>query len=108
MPATLVAGAECAAAADAVRVLDASSVLPTFHARFDARGKTYRYRDLERPTCSSPFERAYAWHVPAPRSTSRRWTAAARLLEGRHDFAAFQAAGAATCDDRARGVLVAR
>jgi tRNA pseudouridine38-40 synthase len=42
-----------------------------------------------------PFERLYAWHVPG-RLDVDRMTAAARLLEGRHDFAAFQATGGTT------------
>jgi tRNA pseudouridine38-40 synthase len=40
----------------------------------------------------SPFEREYAWHVPGPLDVEAMG-AAARLLEGRHDFAAFQATG---------------
>ena len=43
----------------------------------------------------TPFEGRYAWHVVA-RLDVDRMVAAARLLEGRHDFAAFQAAGAST------------
>ena len=43
----------------------------------------------------SPFERAYAWHVPAPLDLEAM-RAAASLVEGRQDFAAFQAAGSST------------
>jgi tRNA pseudouridine38-40 synthase len=43
----------------------------------------------------SPFERRYAWHV-ASRLDVARMADAARLVEGRHDFAAFQAAGSET------------
>ena len=44
--------------------------------------KTYRYR-IWNAGVMSPFERAYAWHVPAPRSTSTRWPTRRRALEGR-------------------------
>jgi tRNA pseudouridine38-40 synthase len=76
---------------DAVRVLAADEVSPAFHPRFDASAKTYRYR-LWNGDVMSPFERGYAWHVPG-RLDVDAMRSAARLLEGRHDFAAFQATG---------------
>ncbi len=78
----------------AVRVMSAESVGPDFHARFGARSKTYRYR-MWNAEVLDPFERAYAWHLPGPLDTDRM-ARAARLFEGRHDFAAFQASGAPT------------
>jgi tRNA pseudouridine38-40 synthase len=75
----------------AVRVLTAEETPATFHPRFGASTKTYRYR-LWRDEVMSPFERAYAWHVPGPLDVDAM-RAAAALLEGRHDFAAFQATG---------------
>jgi tRNA pseudouridine38-40 synthase len=72
-------------------VLSAEEVSPAFHPRFDARTKTYRYR-LWNDDVMSPFESAYAWHVPGPLDVEAM-RAAAQLLEGRHDFAAFQATG---------------
>jgi len=77
-----------------IRVLSSLEAAETFHARFDARAKTYRYR-IWNDDVISPFERRYAWHVITPRGALdlRAMTAAARLLEGRHDFAAFQATG---------------
>jgi tRNA pseudouridine38-40 synthase len=76
---------------DAVRVLSAGEVAPAFNPRFDARAKTYRYR-IWNGAVLSPFERRYAWHVPGALDANAM-DAAARRLEGRHDFAAFQAAG---------------
>jgi tRNA pseudouridine38-40 synthase len=75
----------------AVRVRDAAEVPDGFHARFSARSKTYRYR-IWNAEVLLPFERNYAWHVQAPLDTDamRR---AAKVLVGRHDFAAMQAAG---------------
>ena len=78
----------------AVRVLSAVEASPTFHARFEARTKIYCYR-IWNGDVMSPFERAYAWHVPGSIALEPM-RAAARVLEGRHDFAAFQAAGSET------------
>jgi tRNA pseudouridine38-40 synthase len=76
-----------------VRVLSAAEVPPAFHARFDARAKTYRYR-IWNADVMSPFERRYAWQVVGALDV-QSMDAAARLLEGHHDFAAFRAAGGA-------------
>jgi len=74
-----------------VRVLDALSVAPSFHARFDARSKTYHYR-MWNGEVVPPFERAYTWHVPGPLDVPSM-AAAAAIFEGKHDFAAFQSTG---------------
>jgi tRNA pseudouridine38-40 synthase len=76
-----------------VRVLDAVQVPDTFHAQFDASAKTYRYR-IRSGSVMLPFERAYAWHVPLGLDRQAMASAAA-VFAGRHDFAAFQSAGAA-------------
>ena len=80
---------------ESVRIVDAVDAAPGFHARFDARSKTYCYR-IWNGEVMSPFERAYAWHVPSPTLDVAAMASAAALLEGRHDFAAFQAAGTDT------------
>jgi tRNA pseudouridine38-40 synthase len=76
----------------AVRVLEAIETAAIFHPRFDARSKTYRYR-IWNDRVMSPFERAYAWHVAVPLLDVEAMSAAAALVRGHHDFAAFQAAG---------------
>jgi tRNA pseudouridine38-40 synthase len=76
---------------DEVRVLTAEEVSPSFHARFDARAKTYRYR-IWNAEVMPPFERRYAWHITGDLDDDAM-KGAARLLEGSHDFATFQAAG---------------
>jgi tRNA pseudouridine38-40 synthase len=80
-----------------VRVVAAAAVPASFHARFHARSKTYEYR-LWNSDVINPFERAYTWHVPPPSLDFAAMAAAAARIEGRHDFAAFQAAGAETHD----------
>jgi tRNA pseudouridine38-40 synthase len=74
-----------------VRVVAAEEVPPSFHARFDAASKTYRYR-FATADVLSPFERAYAWHVPGALQVDAMAEAAC-IVEGAHDFAAFQTTG---------------
>src|SRR5690242_19552539 len=76
---------------DAVRVIAAAEAPAGFNARFDARGKTYRYR-IWNQDVMDPFERRYTWHLSG-RLDLDAMTAAAHAIEGRHDFAAFQASG---------------
>ena len=80
---------------ESVRIIEAADAAPGFHARFDARSKTYCYR-IWNNEVMSPLERAYTWHVPSPTLDVAAMASAAALLEGRHDFAAFQAAGTDT------------
>ena len=80
---------------DAIRVTDACEVPPTFHAQFSATRKTYRYR-LWNSDVLSPFERPYVWHVLPPPLDREAMAAAARHVEGAHDFVAFQGAGGRT------------
>lgn len=75
----------------AIRVVAAEEAAPTFHARFSSTSKTYRYRLWNAPV-SDPFEDRFAWHVP-PSFDVAAMADAAAILEGRHDFAAFQSAG---------------
>lgn len=79
----------------AVRVLEAEEVVESFHARFGSTSKVYRYR-LWNADVLDPFERAYAWHVPLPGLDADAMSAAAGMLEGAHDFAAFQSTGVDT------------
>lgn len=74
-----------------VRILAIDEVAPDFHARFNARSKTYRYL-LRNAPIASPFERAYVWHLPEALNVGAMREAAA-LLIGTHDFAAFQSTG---------------
>ncbi len=78
---------------EAVRVTAADEVPDTFHARFAARAKTYRYQ-LWNGEVMPPIWRRFAWHVPGPLDVGAMDAAAGRL-QGRHDFAAFQSAGSA-------------
>lgn len=63
----------------------------TFHARYDARRKWYRYRVVTGPE-KPLFERAVVHHVPQ-RLNVAAMRRAARVWVGRHDFRAFHSAG---------------
>jgi tRNA pseudouridine38-40 synthase len=76
-----------------VRVLAVEEAAGGFHARYGARAKAYRYV-VENAEVASPFARRYVWHVPQPLAVEAM-ADAARAIEGRHDFSAFQAAGSA-------------
>jgi tRNA pseudouridine38-40 synthase len=88
-----------------VRVLSAKSVRSDFHARFDAARKTYRYR-IYNARALSPFDRHFAWFVFGALDVAAMDTAA-RSLEGRLDFAAFQT-GAWRRSDTERTVTSSR
>ena len=72
--------------------MNAVEVDASFHARFDARGKTYRYH-VWNGAVVPPTHRAFVWHVPLPELDVEAMNRAARALEGSHDFAAFQSLG---------------
>jgi len=70
-----------------VRVMTCRLVPPTFHARFDAVGKTYRYL-VYNSLVQDPFTLRTHWHIPHELDLARM-RRAARLLLGEHDFASF-------------------
>jgi|SRR5579875_1000287 len=72
-----------------IRVSRVSEAAENFHPRFDARRKTYEYRVFRDEVCP-PFGRRFLLHYPY-RLEEPAMFAAARLLEGEHDFTAFAA-----------------
>jgi tRNA pseudouridine38-40 synthase len=74
-----------------IRVIAVDEVPSSFHARYSAASKTYRYQIVNGPV-ATPFEWRYAWHV-CERLDFERMSAAAALFEGEHDFAAFRGTG---------------
>lgn len=72
---------------DDVRICTVQTANATFDARFSATGKEYRYRIWNDPILL-PDLRRYRHHVKH-RLDVKAMRAAARILEGRHDFAAF-------------------
>lgn len=76
-----------------VAVRRALEVPPSFHPRFAARGKWYRYQ-LRPGPCRSPLLRNRTWQLRGPLDLAAMQSAAADFV-GRHDFSAFRSAG---CD----------
>ena len=72
-----------------IRVLRCRYVAQNFHARFSAKGKTYRYRIWAGPVLP-PLELNRAWHITAPFDLNLLRAAGERFV-GKHDFAAFAA-----------------
>jgi len=96
IPTERIAGALNAALPSDISVVSAVDAPPDFHPRFDAAGKLYGYRILNR-ALPSPFIGRYAWHVPETLDVAAMRQAAGQLL-GRHDFAAFSSAGSSVQD----------
>ena len=69
----------------------AREVPDSFHARFDARGKLYRYI-IDNNRDMSVFNRNYRYHVARPLDLDKMREAASFVV-GTHDFKCFQASG---------------
>ena len=88
-----------------VAVLSAEEVPDDFHARYSARWRRYRYRYLDR-TARPALARGRCWHVRGPLDVDAM-SAAARALEGRHDWTSFCSASE-PARDRVRAMRSAR
>ncbi|MBN2034164.1 MAG: tRNA pseudouridine(38-40) synthase TruA [Deltaproteobacteria bacterium] len=62
-----------------------------FHARYNAKSKTYEYTVLNRPD-PDVFLRTYAWHV-SRKLDVEGMKACTATLQGRHDFSSFRSSG---------------
>ena len=89
-----------------IRIMRAAFTRPSFHARFSAKGKRYRYR-IWNSEVLPPLESGRAWHVRAPLDSQAMETAARQLL-GRHDFASFAANRGKPVKDTVRTISDAR
>ncbi len=74
-----------------IRILAADEAGASFHSRFDALGKTYRY-DFTTRDVQLPCRRKYQAHYPGYFSLQRLQDCLT-LLVGTHDFASFERAG---------------
>jgi len=86
-PTERAAGAVNAELPDDIAVVAAEEAASRFHARHDARSRSYRYRIWRRRT-PSPFELGRSWWLPRP-FDEERLADAAHVLLGAHDFRAF-------------------
>jgi tRNA pseudouridine38-40 synthase len=72
-----------------VSVLHVETVPQSFHARFSAQQRSYRYQIINRRAPPALLG-GHAWHVPKPLALPPMQEAA-RLLLGQHDFSTFRA-----------------
>ncbi len=72
---------------DDIRVLSSVRMPEKFHARFDAKGKQYRYFVWNHQSMN-PLLKNRAWHFPMKLDLVKM-RAAAKLFIGRHDFKSF-------------------
>ena len=72
-----------------VSILSVSEVLPEFHARFTAVGRSYRYIVLNRPVAPTYLYRRVTWDYR--KLDIFRMREAAKHLIGEHDFNAYRA-----------------
>jgi tRNA pseudouridine38-40 synthase len=73
----------------AIRIMRCRFVSESFHARFSAKGKIYRYR-IWNADVLPPLENGRAWQIRNPLDTNAM-AAAAEDFCGRHNFASFAA-----------------
>jgi tRNA pseudouridine38-40 synthase len=74
-----------------IRVLASGEVPEDFHARFNALGKVYKYRILNR-RASTALYRNYAWHINTSLDLEKM-AQAASCLPGTRDFSTFRSSG---------------
>ena len=79
---------------DDIRVMQVETKPESFHARYQASRKSYRYRIHQGPV-ADPMESRYTWFVPEALDLATMTRAGAALV-GRHDFAAFRTAASDT------------
>jgi tRNA pseudouridine38-40 synthase len=72
-----------------IRILSANYVSPSFHARYSAKAKIYRYRIWNAPVMP-PLEVNRSWHILKKLEPSKMENTI-RLFCGEHDFRAFAA-----------------
>jgi tRNA pseudouridine38-40 synthase len=89
-----------------VAVLEVRTVPERFHARHDARAKTYVYRILNRPM-PSPLASRFTWHLRAELDVAAM-AAGAALVLGTHDFSAFRGAPGGVPEDESPRRSLAR
>lgn len=86
----------------AIQIMNCQFVSESFHARFSATGKIYRYR-ICNDEVLPPLENGRVWHVRDPLDRAVM-EAAARLFIGRRDFASFAANRGSAVEETTRSI----
>jgi tRNA pseudouridine38-40 synthase len=89
-----------------IRIMRCRFVPDSFHARFSARGKIYRYR-IWNGEVASPLENGRIWHVREPLDRAKI-VSAAQSFVGSHDFGSFAANRGASVADSQRTIRFVR
>lgn len=89
-----------------IRVLEVESADPDFQARFNAKGKQYRYFIWNHPSLN-PLIRHYCWHV-GRKLDIEAMREASKWIPGRRDFRSFAAQHAYPVEDTVRTVTRCR
>lgn len=89
-----------------IRILSCRGVPDRFHARFDARGKVYRY-SIDTARVLLPLRAGTVWHQPGAFDETQL-TVALSQFEGTHDFASFSANRGSNPESFVRTLQVAR
>lgn len=72
------------------------TVANDFHARYNAKGKTYVYTILN-SRLRDPFKSRFSWHIERPLDTDKMNLFCEKLV-GKHDFYAFSSSGRSVSD----------
>lgn len=84
-----------------IAVTDAKEIAPDFHARYNAKGKTYCY-NIYNSNKKDPFKLRFAWQIERPLDIDKM-NEFAKSIVGKHDFYAFSSSGR-TVEDTVRTV----
>ena len=87
--------------ADDIEIIEVKAVENTFHARFDAKSKEYRYQISQGDY--NLFTRNYCFHIPQVLDLDAMRHAAQEFV-GTHDFSSFNASGYDEIEDQVRTI----
>jgi tRNA pseudouridine38-40 synthase len=90
----------------AIRIMRCRRVPGTFHARFSATAKVYRYR-IWNDVVLPPFESGKAWHITQPLDLKAMRAICSKFV-GRHDFRSFTANRGKPAQDTVRVLRAVR
>lgn len=88
-----------------IAVTDCRQVENDFHARYNAKGKTYCY-NIYNSVKKDPFKSRYAWQIERPLDIDKM-NEFAKTIIGTHDFCAFSSSGR-TVEDTVRTITECR
>lgn len=86
-----------------LRITKVEEVPMDFHARFNAKAKTYIYK-IRNAAEPDPFDRNYCYQISRPLNINAMVKACGHI-EGTHDFKCFQAQGSNIIDDTTRTIF---